>query len=369
MTPKRTPFYDVGVAAGADMRDLFGYWLPWEYAPGYVEEHLATRNKVSVCDLDYMAEFRITGPQAADFLSYLVTNAVSDLAVGQVRYTAIVDESGKMIDDGTVWRLGEEEFVLITGAEEDYKWVQEVSSRFDVQVSNETSEWTTLAVQGPNALALTSAVASGVDVEALRYYRFERTELLGTDCIVARMGYTGERGYEFHLASSVGAELWKALFAAGQELGVLPCGQAALESLRQEAGYLLVGNDHDPSVTPFEAGIGRVVRFDKGDFHGRDGLAAVREEGVKQLMVWMKGAGSEVAETGDPISVGSREIGRVTSGSYSPTQGRGVAMGYVDPRFAIAGANVEIRSGNGAVTASLSTMPLYDPGDVKTRAR
>jgi aminomethyltransferase len=167
-----------------------------------------------------------------------------------------------------------------------------------------------------------------------------------------------------------GAEaLWRGLLDKGKSKDILPCGQAALESLRQEAGYLLVGNDHDPTTNPLEAGIGRVVGFGKPEFNGRAALAAIRKAGVSRTMVWMKLEGAEVATTGDPILIEGVQVGQVTSGSYSPTQRRGVAMGYVEPIHAIAGTAVDIRLTGADVSATISLMPLYDPGDVRTRQR
>ena len=366
---KQTPFHNVGLAAGAEMQELFGYWLPWQYERGHVEEHLATRNRVSICDLDNMAEFKIVGPAALQFAQELLTNDFSKLDIGRVRYTAMCDLEGNMVDDGTLWRLGENEFLLITGSESDYEWVSGQASKYDVEVSNITSEWTTLAVQGPESRSVVEALVGPGAVEAIRYYGFVRTSVAGAECILARMGYTGEMGYEFHLDPDAAEALWNGLLEEGKSRDILPCGQAALESLRQEAGYLLVGNDHDRTTNPFEAGIGRVVVFGKPTFNGRAALASIRRSGVSRTMVWMKLAGTDVVQTGDPILIDGVEVGRVTSGSYSPTQRRGVAMGYVDPIHAIAGVGVEIGSTADDVAATISVMPLYDPGDLRTRQR
>ena len=184
------------------------------------------------------------------------------------------------------------------------------------------------------------------------------------------MGYTGEFGYEF-LTCPPRVRRPCGTGCSRKEAGkdILPCGQAALESLRQEAGYLVVGNDHDTTTNPFEAGIGRVVAFGKGDFNGRAALADLRKRGVRRTMVWMKLGGTEVMASGDPIVIDGAQIGQVTSGSYSPTQKRGVAMGYVEPSHAIAGTSVELGSAGSDVSATISVMPLYDPGDVRTRQR
>jgi aminomethyltransferase len=366
MTTKRTPLYDVGMAAGAQMREMFGYWLPWQYGTGHVEEHLGTRNRVSVCDLDYMAEFRIVGSDALRFVETLLTNDFRSLQIGRVRYTAMCADDGNMVDDGTLWRLAEDEYVLITGSANDFSWISSQASQFAVDVSEVTSKWTTLAIQGPESRSVVHALV-GSAAEELAYYGFVRTSVNGSQCLLARMGYTGELGYEFHLVPDDAEALWNALFEVGHDKAVVPCGQAALESLRQEAGYLLVGSDHDPTTNPFEAGIGRVVRFDKTEFNGREALAALRRGGVNRRMVWMKLADATVVNKGDAVVVDELQIGDVTSGSYSPTQKNGVAMGYVQSNYAISGIGVDIRSSGKTVSASMSTMPLYDPGDVRTR--
>jgi aminomethyltransferase len=350
------------------MQDLFGYWLAWQYAPGHEAEHRATRERASLCDLDYMAEFRFTGPDSLRLAQHLFTNDFEDLAVGRVRYTAMCGSDGNMIDDGTVWRFGPEEIVFISGDEADFEWLQEGAEGYDVELSNLTSEWTTLALQGPASRTVLEQVLS-CDLGSLRYYAFMRADAAGVECVVARMGYTGESGFELHFPPAHAEAIWTAVMEAGAESEIVPCGQAALESLRQEAGYLLVGNDHDKSTNPFEAGIGRVVKLDKPDFTGRQALADALEHGLARTMVWFRLESSAVVSTGDAIRLGGRTVGAVTSGSYSPTIGRGVAMGYVEPSYAIQGATFEIGEGPRAERAALSAMPLYDPGDVRTTGR
>jgi aminomethyltransferase len=350
------------------MRELFGYWLPWQYSAGAVAEHLATRERVTLCDLDYMAEFQIKGSGAYDFVQQLLTNDFSSLDVGQVRYTAMCRDDGTMVDDGTLWRMGVDEFVLISGQESDSEWVSAQATEFDVEITNLTDSWTTLAIQGPRAQYLVEALVPHETVRSLRYYHFVRTRVFGENCTLARMGYTGEQGYEFHLHPRAAEAVWRALLAAGADEGVLPLGQAALESLRQEAGYLLVGNDHDSSTNPLEAGLGRVVKFGKPSFNGRHALATVRREGVQRTLVWLKLDHDAAPENGDMISIDGQPVGSITSGSYSPTQRSGVAVAYLSSRHAITGIPVDVTVGGCVQSATVSLMPLYDPGDVRTRA-
>jgi aminomethyltransferase len=369
MPSRKTPFYDLGLARGADMRELFGYWLPWEYAEGHVEEHKATRERASLCDLDYMAEFKIVGPQALDFVQNLFTNDFRTLPIGGVKYTAMCNDGGYIVDDGTVWRFGDDEFLYISGDEADYAWVAEQASEFEISLDNITGAWTTLALQGPDAYNILQPLTSG-DLRELDYYRFFRSAVDDTDCVIARVGYTGEFGYELHFPPESAAAVWQAVMSAGEDHQIAPCGQAALESLRQEAGYLLVGNDHNKATNPVEAGIVWTIAFEKDRFNGRDALLEILDSGVSRKMVWLKLESDAEASNGDAIVLpGGRKIGEVTSGSYSPTSTCGVAMGYVDSRHAIHRVKCEVVVQGENERATLQVMPLYDPGDLRTKSR
>ena len=175
---KKTPFHDVGLESGADMRELFGFYLPWEYSPGHVEEHLGTRLRASLCDLDYMGEFTLEGPDVLALVQKLFTNDFRRQKIGAIKYTAMCNADGNMVDDGTVWRMGETKFMLISGDEEDYAWLVENAKGFDVEVKNITSEWTTLALQGPKSKEILGKITD-VDLEALRYYHFTEGKVAG----------------------------------------------------------------------------------------------------------------------------------------------------------------------------------------------
>lgn len=365
---KKTPFYDVGLEYGAKMREMFGYYLPWEYATGHAQEHLGTREGVSLCDLDYMGEFVIEGPDALKVVQLIATNDFSKKTAGSVQYTALCDENGLMIDDCTIWCLDKNKFMVISGSESDYEWIAKHAQAYDVKTTNITDKHTTLALQGPKSHRVLQQLAD-IDLSTIGYYRFRPAKISGIECIIGRMGFTGEAGYEVHFASSEGATMWKLIMEAGKASGIVPCAQAALESLRQEAGYLLVGNDHDRSTNPFEAGIGFTVKFSKENFIGKEALLKVARDGVSRRMVWLDIPSGDVAETGDELLVADRQIGVVTSGSFSPSRKRGTVMAYVDVAHTIPGLDVEIALGNGSKAgAKLSLMPLYDPGDTRTRS-
>jgi len=213
MTARKTPFYDVGVEIGADMRELFGYWLPWEYGNGQLEEHLGTRKRASVCDLDYMAECAIEGKGALAFVQQLFTADLSTLAVGAIRYTAMCNPQGGMVDDGTVWRMAASRYMFVSGSEADYEWVSEQAKAFDVTLTNLTSEWTTLALQGPLSSAVLAKLTDAPITE-VRFYHFIEGTVAGVECVIARMGYTGEFGYELHFHPQHGEKVWRARLEA-----------------------------------------------------------------------------------------------------------------------------------------------------------
>lgn len=362
-----TPFDEVSREAGAKMVEMFGYCLPWQYAQGHAAEHNGTRNAVSLCDLHYMGNFSIEGIDAGKYIQNLITNDNSSKIIGSIQYTAICDMNGNMIDDGTIWRLADQKYLLISGSEDDFEWLKQTSPNYDVKLSNITAEHTTLALQGPKSAAVLEKLTS-FDVRKIRYYRFVDATVAGVECLVARMGYTGEYGFELHFHPSHAKLMWNALMGAGADVGIVPCGQAALESLRQEAGYILVGNDHDKNTNPFEAGIGFAVKLSKPEFNGKTALKKTSESGVKRRLVWFDLPSGSVANVGDAIVIQGKRIGHVTSGSYSPSRRRGTALGYVDPTHAIPGLVVVISNNQGEHDAILHDMALYDPGNNRSRS-
>ena len=365
---KKTPFYDVGLEYGAQMQELFGYFLPWEYAPGGVEEHLATRQRASLCDLDYMGEFEIEGVDALRFVQKLFTNDYANTPIGRFHYTAMCNDDGLMMDDGTVWHMGDDKWIYISGDEGDYEWLATNAHGMNVTIRNITPEVTTLALQGPRSADVLKKITDA-DLNSIRYYHFiQDMAVAGVQCNIARMGYTGEFGYELHFAPDRGDHMWDAIMNAGKEFRMAPCGQEALESLRQEAGYLLVGNDHDKTINPLEAGVGWAVKFRKDSFNGKRALESIVRRGVTRKLVWFKLKDSAVVNKGDRIfGPENDQVGVVTSGSFSPTFNRGIALGYVKPQLALQGVEFEIEVDGAMHAATLSNWPPYDPGDTLTK--
>jgi aminomethyltransferase len=222
-------------------------------------------------------------------------------------------------------------------------------------------------LQGPLAHAIMRRF-TGLDPRGIRYYSFTETVVDGRRVVIGKMSFTGSGGFEFHVANNDARWLWKTLMEIGGEAGMLPMGQCALESLRQEGGYLLVGNDHDKTRNPLEAGIGQTVKFSKADFNGRRALLKIAEEGIQKRIVWMSVVDGTEPVPGDVVTLEGREVGFVTSGSYSPATGRGTAMAYVRVSRAFPGQTYAIGIGGAGHEASLSLVPLYDPtGEIRRR--
>jgi len=356
----KTCFYDMSIESGAQMHEVFGYELPLVFAAGGEAEHVATRDNVTFVDLGYMAHFAVSGADAAKFLEVLLTADTAKLRDGQIMYTAICNEAGIMLDDATIWKYADNQYMLVTGDEADEEWIKKHAAKFKVEVKNVTHNFGALQVQGPNAHAHMKKV-TGLDPASIKYYTFKELTIDGRKVVAAKMSFTGSGGFEYHVEAKDARWLWDTLVKAGQEFKMLPIGQRALESLRQEGGYLLVGNEHDKNVNPLEAGIAQVVKLNKPDFIGKQALIKAMNDGISKRLVWMRLADKTVAKTGDAIMFQGRKIGSVTSGSFSGSAKKGTVVGYVNVGQIFPGQAYTIVTAEGERQAGISLVPLYDP--------
>jgi aminomethyltransferase len=354
----RTPLYDRHVAAGAQVVEFGGWSMPLQYTSMRVE-HQAVRERVGLFDVSHMGEFRLRGPRAQEVVDRVVSNRVDDLATGQARYNILCAEDGGVIDDALVYRHGEEEFVVVVNAgprPDDLRHFTDVAAG-DCPVEDLTMDIALVAVQGPRALEVLRPLAS-IDLDAVAYYHFADGRLGDLEAGFSRTGYTGEDGFELFLRSDDAVAAWDMLLEHGAAAGVQPCGLGARDTLRLEAAMRLSGQDIDRSTNPLEAGLGWAVKLDKGDFVGRDALRAIKESGLRRRFVGLELDGRAIARHGYRILDAGNPVGEVTSGTFSFTLGRAVAMGYVDAAsFDSESLAVEVRGET--VPARRVALPFY----------
>jgi aminomethyltransferase len=337
---RQTPLRAVHERLGANMTGFAGWLMPLRYG-SETAEHNAVRTAAGIFDLSHMGELAVSGPDAAAALDFALTGTPSALQPGRARYTMICAPDGGVLDDLIVYRLGDAEFLIVANAANTAVVTQALAERAagrDVTVRDRTDQYALIAVQGPRAAAILAPLASA-ELDALRYYASYPALLAGRQVLLARTGYTGEDGFEIFAAPDDAADLWDAIISAGAEHGLLPAGLAARDTLRLEAGMPLYGNELSRDVSPFDAGLGRVVRFDKpGDFVGRAALAERAAAAPQRKLVGLVSRSRRVPRHGYDVLQGGARCGIITSGAPSPTLGVPIAMAYVRPEAATAAA-------------------------------
>ena len=355
MTPLRTPLYDTHVAAGGQMVEFGGWLMPLQYS-SMRAEHNAVRTAAGIFDVSHMGEFVVQGAAAVAALDRVVTNRVDDLAAGQARYNVICNESGGILDDALVYNAGAHHLVIVNAGprEQDLAHFR----AHGVDVADTTMEVALLAVQGPRAVEILQPLAD-IGLDPIAYYHFANGSLGGIPCGFSRTGYTGEDGFELLIPWDRAVEAWQLVTTAGVPDGLLPCGLGARDTLRLEASMRLSGQDIDESTNPLEAGLGWAVKLDKGEFVGRDALQRVKDDGgPARICVGLEMDGRAIARHGYPIADGGRTVGEVTSGTFSFTLGKAVAMGYVE-RDSVDSADLTVEVRGESVAARRVPMPFY----------
>ena len=364
--PRSTPLREVHERLGASMTDFAGWLMPLRYG-SETAEHRAVRGAAGLFDLSHMGEIAVTGPGAAGALDYALTGQPSALAPGRARYTMICAPDGGILDDLIVYRLADTEFMVVANAANTAVVLAELAERaggHDAQVQDQTSDWALVAIQGPHASRILAPLTS-IPLDGVRYYASQPAVVAGRPVLLARTGYTGEDGFELFTGPADAEPVWLALTAAGGADGLRPAGLAARDTLRLEAGMPLYGNELTAKLTPFEAGLGRVVAFSKpGDFVGRVALAERAEAGPVQVLAGLTIGSRRVARRGHPVLWDGGAAGTVTSGAPSPTLGVPIAMAYLDPAVARqaetdAGGPLAVDIRGTAEPARLVSLPFY----------
>ncbi|MBI5807095.1 MAG: glycine cleavage system aminomethyltransferase GcvT [Ignavibacteriales bacterium] len=356
---KKTRFYSVHQKLNAKIVEFAGYQMPIQYS-SIIAEHKAVRNSVGVFDVSHMGEIFIRGNKALDFVNYITVNDASILTDGRVQYSAMCYEDGGIVDDLLVYRISETEFLLVVNAsnkDKDYEWMKK-NNKFDVEISDESDEYSLLAVQGPNSKSTIQKICDRpLDLE---YYHFFKAKIDGVDMIVSRTGYTGELGYELYFkGDDANAEkIWNAIFEAGKEFNIQPVGLGARDSLRLEMGFCLYGNDIDQTTNTIEAGLGWITKLKKPNFIGKDVLVKTKEEGPKRKLVALISEEKCFPRHGYDLSVDGKKVGHITSGTVSPILEKAIALGYVESIYAKEGTQVNFLIRGKEIPATVTKLPF-----------
>ncbi len=340
---KRTTLYNIHKNLGAKIVEFAGYEMPIQYS-SIIAEHKAVRNSVGVFDVSHMGEVFVKGKKALDFVQHITVNDASKLFPGRVQYSAMCYEDGGIVDDLLVYKISDDEYMLVINAsniEKDFAWMQK-NNIFDVELTNQSDAYSLLAVQGPNSLkTLQKLTDTQINLE---YYHFVHLNLAGVEMIFSRTGYTGELGYELYFKGdeNVAANIWNKIFEAGKEFDIQPVGLGARDSLRLEMGYCLYGNDIDQTTNPLEAGLGWITKLSKQNFIGKEALLKFKEKGLSRKLVAMISDEKIFPRHGYDITVNNVKIGSVTSGTVSPVLDKPIALGYVETKYSEIGTEVNI---------------------------
>src|SRR5262245_1848956 len=343
------------------MIDFGGWDMPVQYPAGTIEEHLAVRTSAGLFDVSHMGEIEIRGPQALELVQLITSNDAAKLAEGQIQYSALTYPEGTFVDDILVHCVrGDYYFICVNAAntEKDYEWVLRQAVNFDAEVINTSANYSQLAIQGPNSLAVLQPLVD-VDLAEIKYYWFRRGQVNGVSAMIARTGYTGEDGFEVYFDPAESERIWNKILEAGNEHGILPCGLAARNTLRLEAKMALYGNDIDQTTTLLEADLGWICKLGKRDFIGRDVLARQKEAGVQRKLVGFEVTDRGIARDHNPILIDGKEVSVVSSGGPAPVLKKNIGLAYLPIEHSTIGSPIEIDVRGRRLAAMVVQTPFY----------
>jgi aminomethyltransferase len=351
---------DIHVALGAKMVPFAGYMMPVSYA-GINQEHETVRKGVGVFDVSHMGEFILKGENALDLIQRVTSNDASKLTDGKVQYSCFPNETGGIVDDLLVYRIDEKTYMLVVNAsniDKDWNWIQKYNTK-DVEMHNISDKTSLLAVQGPKAVEALQSLTD-MDLKSIEYYTFKKGVFAGEkNILISATGYTGAGGFEIYCENAQAKKIWDAVFAAGKDFNIQPIGLGARDTLRLEMGFCLYGNDIDDTTSPIEAGLGWITKFTK-EFTNSVALKEQKEKGVSRKLV-----GFEMIDRGIPrhdyvvLDAAGNTIGKVTSGTQSPSLQKAIGMAYVKPEFAGEGKEIFISVRDKALKAQVVKIPFY----------
>lgn len=363
MDAKKITLSDFHESIGGKMVPFAGFYMPVRYSSDN-EEHRCVREGVGVFDVSHMGEFHLKGEKALDLIQHVISNDASVLFDGKIQYAYLPNTEGGVVDDLLVYKIQDNEYMLVVNAgniEKDWNWISSHNS-FGVEMTNLSDDTSLFAIQGPKATATLQKLTS-IDLASMDYYTFVTGDFAGHQNVtISATGYTGAGGFEIYLPNAIAEEVWKKIFEAGAEFDIKPIGLGARDTLRLEMGYCLYGNDITDTTSPLEAGLGWVTKFTK-KFINSDSLLAEKTAGLKRKLV-----GLEMIDRGIPRShyeicdAEGNTIGEISSGTQSPTLGKGIAMGFVKTEFSKTGTEIFVKIREKLLKAHVVKMPFVKPG-------
>ncbi|NNJ88589.1 MAG: glycine cleavage system aminomethyltransferase GcvT [Eudoraea sp.] len=358
---KNTALSQTHEKLGAKMVPFAGYNMPVSYE-GVNAEHETVRNGVGVFDVSHMGEFLIEGPNALDLIQKVTSNDASKLTVGKAQYSCLPNETGGIVDDLIVYRVKEDTYLLVVNAsniEKDWDHISKYNKEYNAKMKDLSEDYSLLAIQGPKAVEAMQSITS-VDLQQIKFYNFVVADFAGIDyVIISATGYTGSGGFEIYCKNSEVKQVWDAVFEAGAKYGIKPIGLAARDTLRLEMGYCLYGNDITDETSPFEAGLGWITKFTK-DFVNSEVLAKEKESGPKRKLVAFELDDRGIPRQGyDIVDEKGKTIGKVTSGTMSPSLSKGIGLGYVPLAHSTVGNKIKIKIRKNTIEASIVKLPFY----------
>ncbi|MFH0778206.1 MAG: glycine cleavage system aminomethyltransferase GcvT [Candidatus Eisenbacteria bacterium] len=361
---KETPLTGRHRELGAKLVEFAGWLMPVQYT-GLLDEHKAVREAVGLFDVSHMGEVWLSGPGAVAAANRLVTNEVSSLRERQVLYTPMCYENGGIVDDVLVYRVGDDVLLVVNASnmDKDQEWIRSHVPG-GVSVENRSLDTVQVALQGPRTEEVLKAAGLSALIP-LKHNEHARVSVRGMDVLASRTGYTGEDGFEFYHDAKDGGKLWDLLLEAGKPAGIKPIGLGARDTLRFEMGYCLYGNEIDGTTTPLEAGLGWTVKLDKSDFIGREALVAQKAAGLGRRLVGLEMLDTAIPRKGYPVASRGREVGHVTSGTFSPSLEKGFALAYVRTEDAKPGTELFVSIRGRESRAVVTTLPFYKRGSRK----